>query len=100
MRPCSRRAAGHDGRSLPRPLLLQVPRDLELGRRGQTEGLDGLDERIVVDGLAHVVRSDQGVPPRAVNWPYHAHSAQWEFYMLVSGRGQVRTPAGTVATRA
>jgi len=35
--------------------------------------------------------------PRAVNWPYHSHSAQWEFYMIVAGRGQVRTPAGTVA---
>ena len=37
------------------------------------------------------------LPPRAVNWPYHSHSAQWEFYMIVAGRGQVRTPAGTVA---
>jgi len=35
------------------------------------------------------------LPPRATNWPYHAHSAQWEFYLIVSGRGQVRTPAGT-----
>jgi uncharacterized cupin superfamily protein len=34
------------------------------------------------------------VPPRAANWPYHAHSAQWEFYLIVSGRGQVRTPQG------
>jgi len=34
------------------------------------------------------------LPPRAVNWPYHAHSAQWEFYMLVAGRGMVRTPSG------
>ncbi len=39
------------------------------------------------------------LPPRAVNWPYHAHSAQWEFYMVVTGRGQVRTPAGKVEVR-
>ena len=39
------------------------------------------------------------LPPRAVNWPYHAHSAQWEFYMIVAGRGQVRTPAGTTDVR-
>ena len=39
------------------------------------------------------------LPPRAVNWPYHAHSAQWEFYMMVSGHGQVRTPAGTIEVR-
>ena len=37
------------------------------------------------------------LPPRAVNWPYHSHSAQWEFYLIVSGRGQVRTPAGRAA---
>ena len=29
-----------------------------------------------------------------------AHSAQWEFYMVVAGRGQVRTPAGKVEVRA
>ncbi len=34
------------------------------------------------------------LPPRALNWPYHSHSAQWEFYLIVAGRGQVRTPAG------
>ncbi len=39
------------------------------------------------------------LPPRAVNWPYHAHSAQWEFYMIVAGRGQVRTPAGLADVR-
>lgn len=39
------------------------------------------------------------LPPRAVNYPYHSHSAQWEFYMIVSGRGQVRTPAGTTEVR-
>jgi uncharacterized cupin superfamily protein len=39
------------------------------------------------------------LPPRAANWPYHAHSAQWEFYMIVAGRGQVRTPAGTAEVR-
>ena len=39
------------------------------------------------------------LPPRAVNWPYHSHSAQWEFYMVVAGRGQVRTPAGTTEVR-
>jgi uncharacterized cupin superfamily protein len=39
------------------------------------------------------------LPPRAVNWPYHSHSAQWEFYIIVAGRGQVRTPAGTTDVR-
>lgn len=39
------------------------------------------------------------LPPRASNWPYHAHSAQWEFYVIMSGRGQVRTPQGTCDIR-
>jgi len=39
------------------------------------------------------------LPPSAVNWPYHSHSAQSEFYIIVSGRGQVRTPAGTTDVR-
>jgi len=40
------------------------------------------------------------LPPRAANWPYHSHSAQWEFYMIVTGRRQVRTPDGKVEVRA
>jgi uncharacterized cupin superfamily protein len=39
------------------------------------------------------------LPPRAANWPYHSHSAQWEFYIILAGRGQVRTPAGTTDVR-
>jgi len=30
------------------------------------------------------------VPPRKPNFPYHAHSAQWELYLVVSGKGTVR----------
>ena len=39
------------------------------------------------------------VPPGAANWPYHSHSAQWEMYLILSGRGQVRTPAGISQVR-
>jgi len=39
------------------------------------------------------------LPTGAVNWPYHSHSAQWEFYLIVAGRGQVRTPAGILEVR-
>ena len=28
------------------------------------------------------------------NFPYHAHSAQWEFYLVVSGKGSVRHKDG------
>jgi uncharacterized cupin superfamily protein len=34
------------------------------------------------------------IPPGATNWPYHAHAAQWELYVVLSGRGLVRTPEG------
>jgi uncharacterized cupin superfamily protein len=29
--------------------------------------------------------------------PYHSHSAQWEFYHVISGKGAVRHEAGTTA---
>src|SRR5207247_11450209 len=30
------------------------------------------------------------VPPGKPNFPYHAHSAQWEIYLVVTGQGTVR----------
>ena len=35
------------------------------------------------------------VPPGASYCPYHAESAQFEFYLVVSGRGKVRDESGT-----
>jgi uncharacterized cupin superfamily protein len=35
------------------------------------------------------------VPPGKANFPYHAHSAQWELYVVVSGTGSVRSKDGT-----
>lgn len=37
------------------------------------------------------------IPPNKKNFPYHAHGAQWELYLVVSGRGQARDETG--ATR-
>ena len=34
------------------------------------------------------------VPPGKVAWPYHLHSAQWEFYHVVAGNGIVRHEKG------
>jgi uncharacterized cupin superfamily protein len=34
------------------------------------------------------------LPPGKMNFPYHAHSAQWEAYYILSGSGQMKTPAG------
>ena len=35
------------------------------------------------------------VPPGKIAYPYHSHSAQWEFYHVISGTGQVRHAEGT-----
>jgi uncharacterized cupin superfamily protein len=35
------------------------------------------------------------IPPGKAAYPYHSHSAQWEFYHVISGRGTVRHQDGT-----
>ena len=35
------------------------------------------------------------VPPGKSPYPYHSHSAQWEFYHVISGSGAVRHKDGT-----
>ncbi len=35
------------------------------------------------------------VPPGKPAYPYHSHSAQWEFYHIISGSGSVRHEEGT-----
>jgi uncharacterized cupin superfamily protein len=59
-----------------------------LGRKPQS--LD-LNERHPFD--VEILR----IPPGKIPYPYHSHSAQWEFYHVISGRGQVRDAEGTTA---
>jgi uncharacterized cupin superfamily protein len=40
------------------------------------------------------------VPPGKSNYPYHSHSAQWEFYHVISGTGVVRHKDGTTPVEA
>lgn len=40
------------------------------------------------------------IPPGRIHSPYHSHSAQWEFYHVISGTGQVRHQAGTTSIEA
>ncbi len=40
------------------------------------------------------------VPPGKSPYVYHSHSAQWEFYHVISGRGQVRHQDGTTDVEA
>ncbi len=37
------------------------------------------------------------IPPGKKACPYHSHSAQWEFYHVISGNGQVRDASGLTA---
>ena len=40
------------------------------------------------------------VPPGATPYPYHSHSAQWEFYHVISGSGLTRDESGKTPIRA
>lgn len=37
------------------------------------------------------------IPPGRAPYPFHSHSAQWEFYHVISGNGRVRHDAGDEA---
>ncbi len=37
------------------------------------------------------------ISPGKINCPHHSHSAQWEFYHVISGTGAVRHKDGTTA---
>jgi uncharacterized cupin superfamily protein len=56
-----------------------------LGRKPASKNLD---ERHPFD--VEICR----IPPGATPYPYHAHSAQWEFYHVISGTGLVRDADG------
>ena len=40
------------------------------------------------------------IPPGKTPYPYHSHSAQWEFYHVISGKGIVRHKDGTTPIEA
>lgn len=40
------------------------------------------------------------IPPGKTPYPYHAHSAQWEFYHVITGSGIVRHEGGTTPVEA
>ena len=40
------------------------------------------------------------IPPGKTAYPYHSHSAQWEFYFVFSGKGVVRHKDGTTVVEA
>ena len=39
------------------------------------------------------------IPPGKTPYPFHSHSAQWEFYHVLSGKGLARDKGGNVPIR-
>lgn len=58
---------------------------------GRKPGSTDLNERHPFD--VEILR----VPPGKTPYPYHSHSAQWEFYHVLSGRGTVRDQDGSTS---
>ncbi len=63
----------------------------QLGRKARSTDLN---ERHPFD--VEIVR----IEPGKKAYPYHAHSAQWEFYHVISGRATVRHEGGRTPVRA
>jgi len=63
----------------------------ELGRKPQSTDLK---ERHPFD--VEIIR----IPPGKTPYPYHSHSAQWEFYHVISGSGICRHKDGTTEIEA
>ena len=63
----------------------------ELGRKPQSTDLN---ERHPFD--VEILR----IPPGKAPYSYHSHSAQWEFYHVISGSGVVRHKDGTTPIEA
>ncbi len=63
----------------------------ELGRKPESTDLN---ERHPFD--VEICR----IPPGKAPCPYHSHSAQWEFYHVISGSGVVRHKGGTTLIEA
>ncbi len=40
------------------------------------------------------------LPPGATNFPFHSHTAEWEFYWIISGKGRIRAGKVTRPIRA
>lgn len=62
--------------------------------RGVSEAL-GRDPQSLDLGKRHPFDLEIGrLPPGAAACPFHSHSAQWELYLIISGRGLVREDTG------
>jgi uncharacterized cupin superfamily protein len=61
---------------------------------GRKPNSTDLDERHPFD--VEILR----IPPGKTPYPYHSHSAQWEFYHVISGKGSLRHAEGVTVIEA
>jgi len=80
-------------RSSPKGKFARMRKEVSLKLGRQPESMD-LKERHPFD--VEICR----VPPGKAAFPYHSHSAQWEFYHVISGKGVVRHKEGTTPVAA
>jgi uncharacterized cupin superfamily protein len=68
-----------------------------LYRRSLSEALGGKTDIGTWDGGHPFDVEWVRLPPGAMNFPFHAHSAQWEMYVIIDGEGEMRGPDGWFA---
>jgi uncharacterized cupin superfamily protein len=80
--------------SLPERRVSSPKGKYQIVRQSISQALGGIKD-VGTWGGGHPFEVEQvRVAPGAANFPFHAHAAQWEIYLFVSGQGEVRGPAG------
>jgi uncharacterized cupin superfamily protein len=80
--------------------LAQLPEEEDKSPKGKFHSFHqgvslGRDDQSLDLAKRHPFDLEYGrLPPGALNYPFHAHSAQWELYVIVSGQGLVRDETG------
>ena len=88
MRKVNSKDLGEEPWSSPKGKFGGASKEISVALGRKPESMD-LNERHPFD--VEICR----VPPNKINWPYHAHSAQWEFFHVILGQGIVRHADGT-----
>jgi len=88
MRKVNSKDVGEEPWSSPKGKFGGASKEISVALGRKPESMD-LNERHPFD--VEICR----VPPNKINWPYHSHSAQWEFFHVISGQGNVRHADGT-----
>jgi uncharacterized cupin superfamily protein len=80
--------------------LEEIPRSSPRGKYGRyiknvSEALGRVPESMDLDKRHPFDVQISRIPPGKTLCPYHSHSAQWEFYHVISGTGLARDEGGT-----